>query len=67
MMARLYDLRPFQSATKQARRAGVDPRIAIREVIAAQQRGEPGHYVAGKYRALAWSRQRGGPAPGGAA
>lgn len=66
MMARLYDLRPFQSATKQARRAGVDPRIAIREVIAAQQRGEPGHYVAGKYRALAWS-PNGAPPPKGAA
>jgi hypothetical protein len=66
MTARLYDLRPFQSAVRQARRAGVDPRIAIREVIAAQQRGEPGHYVAGKYRALAW-RPNGAPPPKGAA
>lgn len=66
MTARLYDLRPFQSATQQARRAGVDPRIAIREVIAAQHRGEAGHYVAGKYRALAW-RPNGAPPPKGAA
>lgn len=67
MSAQLFDIRAFQSAAKQARRAGVDPRHAVAEVREAQLAGRLGHEVAGHYRALAWSRQRGGPAPGGAA
>ncbi len=52
--AQVLLLRPFQSAADQARRAGVDPAQAIREVRQAQERGDSGHSVAGKYRVLAW-------------
>lgn len=67
MSAQLFDLRAFQGAVKQAKRAGCDPRKAIDEVRAEQLAGRVGHEVAGKYRIAAWNRDRGGPTPGGAA
>jgi hypothetical protein len=65
MTATVYNLRPFQSARDQARRAGVDPRQAIAEVREAQHKGAIGNYVAAKYRALAWRPS--GPGGGSAA
>lgn len=68
MTAQLFDLRAFQGAVKQAKRAGCDPRRAIAEVREAQIAGRAGHEVAGRYRIAAWNRQHGGgPTPGGAA
>ena len=68
MSAQLFDLRAFQGAVKQAKRAGVSRQKAIDEVREAQLAGRVGHEVAGKYRTAAWNRQHGGgPTPGGAA
>ncbi|NLA68290.1 MAG: hypothetical protein GX856_08635 [Gammaproteobacteria bacterium] len=67
MSAQLFDLRPFQGAVKQAKRAGVPPRRAVAEVLEAQREGRPGHEVAGRYRVMAWNRTHGGTTPGGAA
>lgn len=67
MSATVYALRPFQSAAQQARRAGVSPERAIAEVRAAQKRGEMGHHVAGKYRAMAWHATTGRGPDGDAA
>lgn len=65
MSAQVFAFRPFQSAAQQAKRAGVPPQKAIAEVLECQRRGEMGHQVAGKYRALAWRRDA--PPPKGAA
>lgn len=65
MSAQVFAFRPFQSAAQQAKRAGVPPERAIAEVLACQKRGEMGHHVAGKYRAMAWRGDV--PPPKGAA
>lgn len=57
--AQIFAFRPFESARDQARRAGCDPKQAIAEVRAEQERGGIGNHVAGKYRAIAHRSERG--------
>lgn len=67
MSAQVFDLRAFQGAVKQAKRAGVSRQKAVAEVRAEQLAGRMGHEVAGRLRVMAWNAERGGPTPGGAA
>lgn len=67
MTGQLFDLRAFQSAVQQAKRAGVPRERAVAEVLEAQRQGRQGHEVAGRYRVMAWNAHRNGPWTGGAA
>lgn len=68
MSAQVYDFRPFQSAKKYARQAGVSAAPAMKRIREAQQHGDSGALIAGEMRELAWSVRNGHtPSPGGAA
>ncbi|KAF1711084.1 hypothetical protein CSC70_03925 [Pseudoxanthomonas kalamensis DSM 18571] len=53
-MAQVVQIMPFQSAVKQGRRIGVTDKAAVRDVLAAQRKGETGETVASTYRHIAW-------------
>lgn len=63
MSAVITDFRAFQSAAKQAKRAGVPQREAVHQVAEAQRQGMTGQHVAGQLQHRAIRAQPRWPGP----
>ena len=59
MSAQLFILRPFQSARRVARQAGMNDGDTIQRIRDAQRNGHEGNQIVGELRIRAWATRNG--------
>ncbi|MFP3513250.1 hypothetical protein SB775_27495 [Peribacillus sp. SIMBA_075] len=62
MSARLYEFRPFQTVRDLGKQSGINPAGAINAIRDAQEHGQDGRLIAGRFRERCW-RVRNGYTP----